>query len=101
VRDGLIAVSVGPLPDGAQADVLLVGYLRRATTPIGRGENSGRTLQESNIVRTLKVLGQWDGNARDFHCAANTLPPDVSDVAVLVQSRGQGLIFGAATQPLR
>jgi hypothetical protein len=101
VRDGEIVVRVGSLPHAAPADVVLVGYQRRATSQIGRGENSGRTLQESNIVRTLQVLGQWNGEPCDFRRAASTQPPDVTDVAVLVQSRGQGLIFGAATQPLR
>jgi hypothetical protein len=101
VRDGEIEVSVGSQPRAAPADVMLVGYLRRAISHIGRGENSGRTLQETNIVRTLQALGVWHGEPQDFRRAANTLPKDVTDVAVLVQSRGQGLILGAVSQSLR
>ena len=87
--------------DRGPADVLMVGYLRQATSRIGRGENAGRTLQESNVVRSLQVLGAWNGAARDYQVASGSLPAEVTDVAVLVQSGNQGLIFGAATQSLR
>jgi hypothetical protein len=58
VSGGTIQFHVGAGSDAATADVLLVGYLREATTPIGRGENSGRTLKESNIVLSLYELGR-------------------------------------------
>jgi hypothetical protein len=96
-----IQVRVGPSQSAGAADVLLVGYLRQATSRIGRGENAGRTLQEANVVRTLRVLGPWDGNSNDYRVALDSLPGEVTDVAVLVQAQHQGLIFGAATQPLR
>jgi len=38
VSSGTIQIHVGAGSDAATADVLLVGYLREATTPIGRGE---------------------------------------------------------------
>ena len=103
VRVGLRpeAPAVGGPADRGPADVLMVGYLRQATSRIGRGENAGRTLQESNVVRSLQVLGAWNGAARDYQVASGSLPAEVTDVAVLVQSGNQGLIFGAATQSLR
>jgi hypothetical protein len=61
VSSGTIQIHVGAGSDAATADVLLVGYLREATTPIGRGENSGRTLKESNVVLSLHELGRWNG----------------------------------------
>ena len=57
VNGGTIQIRVGSGAEAATADVLLVGYLREATTPIGRGENAGRTLKESNIVLSLYELG--------------------------------------------
>jgi len=42
VSSGTVQIHLGAGSDAATADVLLVGYLREATTPIGRGENSGR-----------------------------------------------------------
>jgi len=59
-------ISVGAQPGAKTADVLLIGYLREARSHIGRGENSGRTLQEFNIVRSLASLGRFTGSARDF-----------------------------------
>jgi hypothetical protein len=101
ISDGSIHIHVGAGPDAASADVLLVAYLREATTPIGRGENSGRTLKESNIVLSLHGLGPWNGKPRQFQLSLDKLPENVTDIAVLVQSAGQGAILGAVTQPIR
>jgi hypothetical protein len=101
VNRGTIQIRVGSGSDAATADVLLVGYLREATTPIGRGENSGRTLKESNIVLSLHELGRWNGKPREFEMSVRRLPENVTDIAVLVQSTGQGAILGAAAQPIR
>jgi hypothetical protein len=81
--------------------VLLVGYLREASTPIGRGENSGRALKESNIVLWLRELGRWNGKPREFEMSVSRLPENVTDIAVLVQSAGQGAILGAVALPIR
>ena len=86
---------------GARGDVVLVSYLRKAVTPIGRGENAGRTLAEYNIVRSVQALGHWEGVAQEFHTKVASLPRDATDVALLVQSPGQGAILSAATHPVR
>jgi hypothetical protein len=99
----------GPTPSSEKAsggrqaggDVVLVAYLRKAVSAIGRGENAGRTLDEYNIVRAVVPLGRWDGGAQEFHAKLTSLPQDATDVAVLVQSPGQGPVVGAATQPVR
>lgn len=101
VSGGTIQIQVGSGSDAASADVLLVGYLREATTPIGRGENSGRTLKESNIVLSLHDLGRWNGKPREFQLSVGRLPEKVTNIAVLVQSAGQGAILGAVAQPIR
>jgi hypothetical protein len=85
----------------APSEVLLVAYLRKATSSIGRGENAGRTLQEFNIVRGIRDLGRWDGNPVSFRARLSSLPRDATDVAVLVQSIGQHHVVGAVTQALR
>lgn len=102
VSGGIVHVSVGAgsAASGAaaaSADVLLIGYMRQATTAIGRGENSGRVLQESNIVLSMQDLGRWSGMPREFQLKLQTLPDNVTDIAVLVQSAGQGAILGAAS----
>src|SRR5258706_7619543 len=41
--------------------ILLIGFDHDHTTAIGRGENSGRTLQEANIVRSIDSVGHRAG----------------------------------------
>ena len=86
---------------GLGGDVVLVAYLRKAVSAIGRGENAGRTLNEYNIVRAVVPLGRWNGATQEFHAKLASLPQDATDVAVLVQSPGQGAVVGAATQRVR
>ena len=75
--------------------------MQSTTTPIGRGENSGRTLKESNIVLWLYELGRWNGKPCEFEMSVSRLPENVTDIAVLVQSAGQGAILGAVAQSIR
>jgi hypothetical protein len=100
VDSRIVHIEVGAGSGGA-ADVVLIGYLRNARTPIGRGENSGRTLDESNIVRVIRHLGSWHGAASSFSADARTLPSDITDIAVLLQIEGQGAILGATSTPIR
>ncbi len=93
-------VSVAAQAGGKQSDVLLIGYLREATSHIGRGENSGRTLQEFNIVRSIKRLGNWNGSSCSFRIPLGSLPRDATHAAVLLQTQGQGPILGAASVPI-
>jgi hypothetical protein len=41
--------------------VLLIGFDHEHTTKIARGENGGRTLAESNVVRSIRPVGEWSG----------------------------------------
>jgi hypothetical protein len=93
-------VSVAAQTGGKRSDVLLISYLREATSHIGRGENSGRTLQEFNIVRSIKRLGTWNGSTCSFRIPLGSLPRDATHAAVLLQAQGQGPILGAASVPI-
>ena len=73
-----------------QARVLLVGFDPAHRTHIGRGENGGRTLLESNIVRSVTPVGPWAGSAIAFRRSA----PAGESFAVLVQAE-DGRIIGA------
>jgi hypothetical protein len=102
-RDGIlpqIAVADGNmtigLAAGEAAEVTLVAYAREAETKVARGENAGKSLREYDIVRAIRSLGSWDGQPRQFSFDLKTLPPDCSDVAVLLQKEN-GRMIGAAT----
>ena len=101
-RQGRTATSVSVAKAGGQltidvADgsgngkVLLVGFDRDHETAIRRGENGGRTLRESNVVRSLREVGDWQGKA--LHISEKL--PDGEDAAVIVQA-SDGRIVGAA-----
>jgi hypothetical protein len=74
--------------------VLLIGFDHEHTTRIGRGENGGRTLPESNVVRSIRPVADWSGKPIriDEHF------PEGQDAAVVVES-SEGRIIGAARLP--
>jgi len=96
-----ISIDLGGQTGAAPCEVLLVAFARSAVSSIGRGENAGRTIEEFNIVRELRVLGRWDGRPQQFRARVDSLPGDATDVAVLVQRLGQAPIIGAASARLR
>ena len=100
VQDSELIVRIGAVAAESNSDVLLVSFLRAAETAIGRGENSGRLLREYNIVRSISTLGNWRGAAAEWHVKVNSLPADASNVAVIVQQSGAGVIVGAASAML-
>jgi hypothetical protein len=79
------------------ATIWLFHILSRATVPIGSGENSGHTLSYRNVVRDVKAVGMWKGQAvsLDLPRAEMTSGP-YDAVAVVVQQNGYGRILGAA-----
>jgi hypothetical protein len=101
VHEGMVAVTLERQSGIPLSDVLLVAYQKRATSRIGRGENAGRDLEEFNIVRALRPLGQWSGAPQHFEASVDTIPADATDVAILVQPRSEGPIIGAVSTSLR
>lgn len=101
VHQGRVRADIGAHSNAAASDVLLVAYLRSAVSPIGRGENAGRTIQESNVVRGFRVLGQWSGQPQHLDAPIDSLPADATDVAVLMQTQEEGAVIGAAHIALR
>ena len=101
LRDNQIVVDVGGYTQLPKSDVLLVPYLRHAVSAVGRGENAGRKLEEFNIVRGVLRLGSWAGTPHSYYVMGSQLPEDATDVAVLIQTAGQGPIVGSAARALR
>lgn len=86
---GRIDISLGK--GSGSGRILLVGFDPEHRTAVGRGENSGRTLTESNIVRSIKSVGDWSGAAMTLEENA----PAGQEAAVLLEAPG-GAIVGAA-----
>ena len=100
VADRNLVIVLGGGQCLAPSDVLAITFLRKAVSKIGRGENSGRTLEEFNIVRSIRKIGKWSGEPVTFHVPLNAIPRDATDFAVLVQLPDQAQIIGAATRAL-
>ena len=88
-RDGKVSIDVGE-GQGA-AKVYLVGFDREHVTAIGRGENRGRTMPESNIVRSFRPVADWRG--APVHIDQPL--PDGEEIAVILESP-DGHIVGAS-----
>jgi hypothetical protein len=93
----ILSVSGGALIIGAgkpaKATVWIVDYdARRIAVPIRAGENGGRTLVHTDIVRRLTPIGAWTGPSARY-----SLPVSASGLkrAVLVQDGKGGPIIAA------
>ena len=74
--------------------LLLIGFDHEHVTAIGRGENSGRTLPESNVVRSIRLVGQWSGAPLKLEERF----PEGQDAAVVLEAP-DGQIVGASRLP--
>ena len=89
-----VSVSVSPSgPAQGAAVVWLVGYDSSVVKNIGGGENRGRSIEYSNVVREWREVGRWDGKTPIS--LQSTKPKGNSGFAVIVQEGEVGPILGA------
>jgi hypothetical protein len=92
--NGALSVSLAAFAlDGAPADVTLMIYDRRHSTPVASGENQGRMIENFNVVRSLRLLAHWDGAPANWTVDADHLEPG-QGAAVLVQHADHGAVIG-------
>jgi hypothetical protein len=96
-----LVIDVGEQPGALPSDIILAAVLPQAVTTVPRGENAGHTLTEYNIVRTLRVLGTWQGQSSRRTVPLSSFPTDATRVALLIQQSGQGPVVGAAVAELK
>ena len=83
-----ISVSI-PAAKGAvsKGEVWLCPITRNVAVEIGKGENSGKTITYTNVVRRWVKLGDWTGTARTFTLPTREVTAADGDaVAVIVQA---------------
>ena len=99
-------VEAGPLPQKSKsdADVYAVLALNHAESRVARGENAGRTLDHTAVVRSItRVGGIRPGQSFSQQINLKLEPvsgPDNLRLVVFVQESHQGRILGAAFAPL-
>ncbi|MBV8848315.1 MAG: DUF1223 domain-containing protein [Methylobacteriaceae bacterium] len=80
-RDDKISIDVAPKANASgRATVWLLRVLRTASVAIGRGENRGRSVAYTNVVREAIAVGEWSGGAAHFDAA----PPKLGDGEALI-----------------
>jgi hypothetical protein len=107
VRDGdTMKVSVPGAKDGrAQAEVWLCPVSAAVPVAIARGENTGRTITYTNVVRRWIKLGDWSGKAESYSVPLKDIRADGIDAAVVMVQSGVAsapkVMLGAAQAGLR
>lgn len=93
------------LPAEANAEMIavrVVWYLADAEVEIGEGENEGRTLHYTNVVRATSLLEEWKGGEKTYSVnLADGMKVGADNVAILLQEDyGHGAIIGANHMPI-
>lgn len=100
--DGTVEIEVAARPIRTMwpATIRLVLLTSEAEVPIARGENAGSTIDYYNVVRAMRPIGMWDGEAVKITLPVKELMVDGVDAcAIIVQEdlpNGPGQILGAA-----
>ncbi|MDP7666915.1 MAG: DUF1223 domain-containing protein [Rhodospirillales bacterium] len=82
----------------AAARVLLVRFLGAHVTEVRSGENKGKTLTNTHVVREVRAIGEWQGRSITLD-VPRAAPAPGEGCAVLVQAAPAGPILGAAACP--
>jgi hypothetical protein len=106
VSGDTVTVSVPAAKDEkGQAEIWLCPITRSVPVAIGRGENNGRTITYSNVVRRWIKLGEWTGKAETFSVPLKDVQAGGIDAAAVVVQSGVAsapkVMLGAAQVALR
>lgn len=91
-------LSIGDMPvalDGGEVGIWVFYFARARQNDVASGENRGRTMRSTNVVRAVQSLGPYDGKARSMALDLANVPADCDGVAVLVQQAGPGRVIAA------
>ncbi len=95
-----IIIEAGDAPRGhkfKEATIWFAVVQKRAEVPVQRGDNKGKTLTYTNIVREMIPVGTWNGKAMHLELARTAImTPETEACIVLLQEGKAGPILGAA-----
>lgn len=83
--------------EGAAADVYLLSFDSHDQVSIRAGENAGRDMRYTNVVRSIRKVGEWHGQPLSLSEPLQS-PEKGRRLALLVQDRS-GAIWAAASTP--
>ncbi|MBZ0209447.1 MAG: DUF1223 domain-containing protein [Hyphomicrobium sp.] len=95
-----IKIEAGDAPPGRtykEATIWFAVVQKRTEVPIERGDNKGRTLAYTNIVREMLPVGSWNGKALSLQLTRTAvMRPETEAAIILLQEGKAGPIIGAA-----
>ena len=106
VADGQLIVA---LPDGGDthmvAEVWVCALTKAVTVAIKRGENHGKTVTYTNVVRQWINLDTWNGKAKSWKVPVRDFAGDAIDRAAVIVQAGTvekpSVMLGAALAAIR
>jgi len=98
VAGGVATIDVtGAAPPAGTASVYLARVLSRRDVDIGGGENRGRVITYSNVVREMTLLGKMGAGDMRFEAPAREETGEIYDrLAVIVQDGDTGAVLAVA-----
>jgi hypothetical protein len=97
-RERELVVEVASAPSGnmiAEATVWVFSVVPRVVIDIRRGENAGRTVVYTNVVRKIIPAGMWHGDKLDLTLPKAAIVGTGTTCAAVLQVDGTGPIIGA------
>jgi hypothetical protein len=97
-RERELVIEVAAAPTGhmaADATVWVIAVVPRVVIDIRRGENAGRTVAYTNVVRKIIPAGMWHGDRLDLSLPKDAIVGTGATCAALLQVDGTGPIIGA------
>jgi hypothetical protein len=99
-REVWIDVAAAPGGDVRQeATVWVVALVPKVVVEIGSGENAGRTIAYTNVVRKIIPAGVWHGRELRLSLPRPAIMTESTMCAALLQADGTGPILGASILP--
>lgn len=94
--DGTLVIRLtGDPPDSGPYRAIVVGFDSRHETEVLRGENTGRSLVNAHVVRSMTKIGPaWSGGDAEFRIDLSQIAGD-GGCAVLIQNPNTGRIATA------
>jgi hypothetical protein len=87
-------------PAAAHGEIWICSVSKAVPISIGRGENRGRQVTYTNVVRNLLKVGDWNGNAGNWTVPLENISSEGVDAAVVYIQDGDrdrpGPMLGAA-----
>ena len=94
-----LRVEIGAAPSDdlrRNATIWVATMVPRAVVDVERGENAGRTITYTNVVRKIVPAGMWQGQPTKLSLPRPAIMAEGTSCVALLQADGMGPILGAS-----